>query len=277
MKQITSETRARSKRFARLSRVVKEAFADLRTSDVQVLASSLAFSTVLSIVPLLAVSLSVFKAYGGFEKVMAEIERLILHDVAGVAGHDVRHALRIAIDRIHSKALGAGGTIGLLFVSTKLFHDMETAVHRIWRQPSERPLWRSLLVYWSVMFVGPLALAAALGALGSKDVGMLSALPRRTIGLFLGWFAMFAICKWVPSRAVHWRPALWSSLVATGAFYVAQEAYATLTLRILNYNKIYGSLASIPIFLIWILILWHICLGAVAVCAVWQRAAEAPR
>jgi membrane protein len=275
MGQVSFKHRERRKRFQQLMRAVGGALERVRASDMQVLAASLAFATVVSIVPLLAVSLSVFKAYGGFDKVLGEIERLILQDLAGAAGVEVRRALRQAVERVHSSALGLGGIVGLLFASTKLFHDMETAVHRVWGIPKVRPFWRSFLFYWLIIFSGPVALAVALGAIGSVDVGLLSSLPRRWIALVIGWIAIFAICKWVPSRPVSSGPAFWSACVGSATFYGAQELYAFATTQILNYNKIYGSLASIPIFLVWVSIVWQICLGTVALCASWQLRLDA--
>lgn len=277
MKSVSIQKLDPRKGFSRVVQAVTEAIDRVRQSEMQLLASSLAFATVVSIVPLLAVSLSVFKAYGGFDKMLGEIERLVIQNLAGAAGVEVRRALRAAIERVHSGALGLGGMAGLVITSTKLFHDMDAAIHRVWGLRKGRPLLRRLLVYWAIMFAGPVGLAATLGLVGSIDIELVSAFPKRSLGLGLGWFALFAVCKWVPARVVDTRPALWSSIGGAVAFMAAQEVYSTLTKQILSYNKVYGSLASIPIFLLWILILWQICLGTVAFCAAWQMRRDAER
>ena len=276
MGQVSNGKPVVGKRISAIARAVTDAVRQVRRGDMPILASSLAFGTVLSLVPLLAVSLSVFKAFGGLEKMFDGIERLLLQEFAGGSGGtEVRRALRSSIERVHSGALGVGGVAGLLYTSTKLFSNMDTAVHRMWGMDRARPLWRSLLLYWMLMFAGPIALAAALGLIGSFDVDLYRTLPRETIAVAVAWGAFFALCKWVPSRAVQLRPAFWSACAGAFAFFVVQEFYSYLTRQILNYNKVYGSLAAIPIFLLWILILWQVSLATVALCASWQLRLDA--
>lgn len=266
----------RFRAFLRLSqRVALQTLRDIKKSDVQILASSLAFATVISIVPLLAVSLSVFKFYGGFESLIKKIEPFLLQHLVAGSGTDVSQALQKAITRVHSKTLGFGGAIGLMFASTKLFHDMETAVHRIWQTKPKRSIFVRVLVYWGIMFLGPLALAVALGVWTSKDLGLMLYLPRRTFSTALVWIGLFCIYKFVPNTRVDFRPAFWSSFLAAMSMLIAQETYAEITKNILRYNKVYGSLASIPIFLLWVLVLWWICLGGIAFCASMQNQMEA--
>ena len=271
MKIITLRTRA----FFRLAgRSLRHTSQDMLSSDIQILASSLAFATVISIVPLLAVSLSVFQFYGGFESLIKRIEPLLLQHLVTGSGGDVSRAIQLAITRVHSGTLGFGGAVGLLFASTKLFHDMETAVHRIWKSKPQRSIFIRVLVYWGIMFIGPLALAAAVGLWSSKDLGLTNVFPRSTFGFGLSFVALFCIYKFVPSRKVDFRWAFWSSLFAGVCMLAAQETYASITRHILRYNKVYGSLASIPIFLLWILVLWWICLIGVALCASLQKHAD---
>lgn len=250
----------------------RDVLKDMRESDIQLLASSLAFATVISIVPLLAVSLSVFHAYGGFDVLFRQIEPFILQNiVSGSGASEVSGALQSAIRRIHSGTLGVGGVIFLLVASTKLFHDMEMAVQRIWNLKTKRSLWKRLTVYWLTMFLGPLALAAALGALSSKNVLSGGIISRRLLTVMFEFLAFFAIYKLVPNTVVKIRYAFLSAVTATACVIGAQNIYTTITRKILSYNKVYGSLASVPIFLIWILVLWWICLAGVALTASLQN------
>lgn len=244
--------------------VVKDTIALLGSTEMDLVASSLAFATVMSIVPLLAISLSVFQAYGGFEPLMARIEPFLLENLVAGAGADTRDAIHHAILRVHSRTLGLGGAAGLLVTSTRLFLDIETAVQRIWGLKKKRPLWLRLLIYWTIIFAGPLLLAVALGVLGSKSFFLVQIFPKGTVGFLFSFAGLFAIYKFVPACKVNVRAAGWSALLAAGAVLGAQASYALLTKRILGYNKIYGSLAAVPIFLFWILLLWWLCLGGVA-------------
>jgi membrane protein len=243
----------------------------LREADVQILAGSLAFATVMSLVPLLAVGLAVFSAFRGFEPLMNKLEPFLLRNLVDASGANFAHEIRAAIARVHAGALGIGGVGGLLITSTKIFRDMETAVQRVWRLKSRHSLARRLAIAWALIFIAPVILAVALVTLTSRDLGLIQLLPRGTITDLLEFISLVILYKLVPSCRVHWRSAFISGLVATIALILAHMFYAQLTIHTLRYNKIYGSVASIPIFLLWLLVLWWIVLIGVGLCAVIER------
>lgn len=239
----------------------------MRDADIQLLASSLAFGTVISLVPLLAVSLSVLNALDGFESLLKKIEPFILKNFVESSGVQISVGIRKAVGRIHSGTLGLTAAIGLVLASTKIFHDMETAVQRVWKIKRGRSVLRRLSIYWIVIFTAPLVLAATLALLGSRDLGLKGTVSNDTIALGFVVLSLAFIYKFVPACPVRWKSALMSAVVASSVIVVAKDSYAGLTKNILRYNKIYGSLASVPIFLLWVLLLWWICLAGAALCA----------
>ena len=263
--------------FARLRRIIAGTWRQMQRSDAQLLAGSLAFSSVMSLVPLLAVSLSVFKAYGGFEPLLERIEPFIIDNLVEESGEEVSAAIHAAIERVHSGALGVGGAVALLLAATKLLHDMDTAIQRVWNVKVARPLLHRLLVYWAVIFFGPILLAVALGLLGSKGLFLIDRIPHHAIAVFISLSAFTFIYKVIPAVKVNWRPAFFSAAVATVAVTIVQSFYSKITGEVLSYSKIYGSLASVPIFLLWILILWWICLGCAALGATLQQERDLKR
>jgi membrane protein len=254
--------------FRTLSKVIWKTVHQMHAADAQILAGSLAFTTVISLVPLLAVSMSVFMAYGGLESLLQKVEPFILQNFVEASGAEFSRALRRAIQQVHSGALGFWGVVGLLVASTKLFHDMERAVERVWQNKTRRSFVRRIVVYWLVMFLAPLAMAGALGLFGSKDLDLLWHIPKRTIALVFTFVAFATIYKFVPSRIVHFRSALISAAVATAGVGVLQEFYARIMKHLILFSKVYGSLAGVPLFLLWILSLWWIGLAGVALSAV---------
>ncbi len=259
------------RQLVRLKTTIQQTYQQINTSDVSTIAGSLAFSTAVSLVPLLAVSLSVFTYFGGLDSLLHKIEPFILHNLVDASGAELSKTIRRAIERVHSRTLGIGGGLGLLVASTKIFYDMEKAVHRVWGLESDRKFYRQLLIYWVLMFLGPLAVAIVLGILGSKDLGLIGPYPRAIILVGFEFLALVSIYKFVPSIYVSWVSAFASGSVATFALAVAQSFYSTIMKTVFNTNKVYGSLASVPLFLIWILILWWICLTGVAYCAVLEK------
>jgi membrane protein len=255
----------------RLKTTIQQTYQQIHTSDVSTLAGSLAFSTAVSLVPLLAVSLGVFTYFGGLDSLLHKIQPFILQNLVDASGAELSKTIRRAIERVHSRTLGLGGALGLMVASTKIFYDMEKAVHRVWGLANDRRLWRQFLIYWLLMFLGPLALAIVLGVLGSKDLGLIGPLPRAIVLVSFEFIALVSIYKFVPSIPVSWMSSLASGSLATLALAIAQSFYSTIMKTVFNTNKIYGSLASVPLFLIWILILWWICLTGVAFCSVLEK------
>lgn len=258
-------------KFLQSLRLLRDVVRFMREADMQIMASSLAFATMISFVPLLAVSLSVFTAYGGLEPLLFKIEAFVLDNVVEATSAAFETAIRKSVARAHSGVLGFWGIAGLLLSSTKLFHDIETAVQRVWQIKDHHFFAPKLLVYWLLMFAGPLLVAAALGVVGSKDVGLLEVLPHGLIALAFAFIGLFCVYKWVPACRVKTSAALISALTAAVSMGIAKSFYATVMVQMLRYSRLYGSLASVPIFLIWLFVLWWICLAGVALCAALQK------
>lgn len=243
----------------------------VQRADVELIAGSLSYTTVLSMVPLLAVSLSVFQWLGGLEGLLKQVEPFILQNLAESSGVELSRHLSRAIRRVHSGALGVGGVVGVFLASTKLFTDMERAIHRVWLLERRRALWKRLTVYWAVMFTAPLVLAATLGVMGTKGIGFLKSVPHQSITAAFALVGLFAIYKWVPARKVELRPALASALLATGGLALAQEFYSSIMRGLFRFSKVYGSLAGVPLFLMWVFVFWWIILMGATLTALLQE------
>lgn len=252
-------------------KTLRATYARINQADLPLVAGSLSYMTVLTLVPLLAVSLSVFHWLGGLDEMMKQIEPFLIKNLIESSGAEVSRYLSRAIRRVHSGAIGVGGVVGLFFASTKLFHDMERAVQRVWITTKRRALWKSLLVYWLVMFAGPLLVAALLGVIGRQTIGRGPLVPLEVVAASLAFLALFSIYKWVPSRKVEFRPAFAAALLATAALALTQEFYSSVMRGLFRFSKLYGSLAGLPLFLIWVLLLWWIVLLGAALTAILQE------
>lgn len=255
----------------KMMRVLIDTWVRMRHVDMSILASSLAFSVVISLVPLLAVSLSVFKAYGGLDVLMQQIEPFIIENFVEASGAQASRFIRASLMRIETGALGVLGVFGLFLSSTKVFLDVEVSVRRVWNERGNRFQWKRLVVYWVVMFLGPLAIAVLLGLIGSKGLDLVKILPKKSIVVACVFFASLCINKFIPSAKVGWRPAVIAAGFTAVGIGLAQQFYAQITTGILRYNTIYGSLASIPVFLLWVFILCQISLAGVCLCATLER------
>jgi membrane protein len=253
------------------ARLLRDFVRHMRTTEFGLLTASLSFSTVLALVPLLAVCLSVFHWHGGLQKLLDKFEPYVLENLAQGAGQQVSRSIRGALERIHSGALGMGGGLALLFISTKLFHDIEEAVQRIFLTKTQRPWVVRLSLYWLVMFLGPLLVAFIVGMNRSKEAGFWRSLSLQHITFGFVLLSLAAIYKFVPTIRLRWLAVLPSAVLASSLMAVTQVFFRALSKEMLTLNKIYGGLAAIPLFLIWIQLLWYVFLAGAGLTYVLQQ------
>lgn len=251
--------------------VLKDTLKQIREAQLPQAASSLSYTTILSIIPLLAVSFSIFQAFGGLDKLYGILEPFILEHLAEGSSEQTIATLRTLIGNVRASTIGITGFVGLVFTSMAMRSSVERAVNQVWRTPISRKLFSRITSYWFFITLGPLSVSMVIGFLGSEGLGKIGWLPS-AVGVFLGLFAgFFAFYKWVPHRHVHVAPASIAALMTTMVFLIARASYGIYTSRFVSYNKLYGSLAAIPILLVWIYICWLVVLGGAALSATIQR------
>lgn len=242
-----------------------------RECQLLTVASSLAYTTLLSLIPLLAVSFAIFQAFGGLDRLFSTVEPFILANLAEGSGEEVAAHLRKFIDNAHAGAIGAGGFVALLGTSVSLLFSIEKAINRIWKAPIERSWFQRIASYWFFITLGPLALAVAIGVVTSEALPIQKILPSGSGMLLLSTAGFLWLFKVVPNRTVLWRPALISALFTSIGFNLARASYQIYTQKLVSYNRIYGSLGAVPILLLWIYVVWVIVLGGVVLTTVFQK------
>ena len=236
------------------------------------LASALTYSTLLSLVPLLALMFSILKGLG----VQNRLEPLLLERLSAGSEEVVSQIIGY-IDRTDVKALGALGLFGLLATAISVIGNIELALSRIWGVQRTRSLGRKFSDYLSVLLTCPILFAAALGATSSiQHVGLVQTileLPGVSyLVLFLAilspyllmWIALTFIYSYLPNTTVRLRSALFGGVIAGTLWQFAQWGYIHFQVGVAKYNAIYGAFAQLPIFLVWLYLGWNIVLlGAV--------------
>lgn len=257
-----------------LPRIIKDVIDQFQEAQLLTVASSLAYTTILSIIPLLAVSFAIFQAFGGVEKIYQVLEPIILSNLAHGVSDDAIDTIHKFINNTHAGALGIGGLIGLIFTSMSLLFSAEKAIHTVWQTKITRSIFQRIASYWLFITLGPLGLAIAVGIATSSNFPLSKLFPSGT-GLFLiavGIF--FSVYKWAPQARVKWQFALISAFFTAVLWNLARLGYTIYTDHVVTYSKIYGSLGAIPILLLWIYILWVIILTGVALTAALQKRAH---
>jgi membrane protein len=255
-------------------------FADIRKRflEAQVLltASSLAYTTILSIIPLLAVSFALFKTLGGLDQLYDTLEPLIVSNLAAGTSADVIAQIQSFINNTHANTVGLTGFIGLLITSVSMLYSIEDAFNRIWKVQRDRSLTRKAVIYAFFIILGPLALAIALGLVTSKYLPLSTLLPDGVSGFLLAIGAFTLIYKLVPNLPVLWEYAATAGTFTAICWVIARWGYEIYATRFISYHRIYGGLAAVPILLLWIYIIWVIVLTGAALSAALQQTAPGP-
>jgi membrane protein len=246
--------------------------ARFRDDRLGLTASSLTFTTLISLVPLLTVMLAVFTAFPMFSAFQAGLEKYFLQSL--VPPNIAKPVLgTLTMFATKASRLGAFGLIALGFTAMALMLTIDRTLNAIWRVKKPRPIGQRVLLYWAAVTLGPLILGASL-TLMSYAISASSGMVKQMSGgmsfslsiaefLVLGG-AMSALYHYVPHAPVAWRHALAGGLFVSTGFEVARRSLGWYLTHMTSYSSIYGAFATVPIFLLWIYLGWVIVLlGAV--------------
>ncbi|MQR01681.1 YihY family inner membrane protein [Glaciimonas soli] len=251
-------------------------FAGRRLSEEHLtqVAGSLTFTTTLALVPILTIALAIFTAIPLFSTFRASLEAYFLHNLMP---KEIAKTILDNLNQFASKSarLSAVGGVALIVTTGMTMSTIDQVFNRIWRVKAQRPLIQRVLVYWAIVTLGPLLIGVS--------ISVTSYLTHATNGVVMSWLgawfytlvslslttaAYTMLYMAVPNQVVNWRDAVWGGLLAGIAFEIAKRLFAAYILKFPTYTVIYGALAALPIFLLWMYMLWLITLiGAVVVAA----------
>ena len=234
-------------------------------------AGSLAYTSLLSMVPLLTVVLAIASAFPVFSNVIDRLQTFLLDNVLPDApGLD---AVTEQIDSFTRNAgrLTAIGIIGFMVTAVMLMLTIDHALNRIFRVQRRRSLMRNVFIYGAVLTLGPVLIGVSLsltmglaGLLGLETLDVMARELLRDVPFLFTCVALALLYGVVPACRVELRHAVIGGIVAGIGFEVAKRAFAFYLQQVPTYALIYGAFATIPIFLVWLYVSWVIVLaGAV--------------
>lgn len=247
-------------------------------NDIRFAASGLAFSTLLSIIPFLIIVLAIFQSIGGLEEFYPKIESVMLNYLKEATGSTVTKYIKNSLQNVKPSTLGISGALLLLFASLGLIRNIDYAFNKIWKLKISKPIYKRIWLHWIILLAAPFTLAIFTGL---KSITFFSktgqALEHHF--LFSVWTAglLFILYITIPDTKVKFTPAAISAALAGIALSLVQNSFLWLSLRLFKNNKIYGSLVSFPIFLVWLLVIWYVVLTGVALCAYLQNIKASPK
>jgi membrane protein len=262
-------------------RILRVVIVAVRASQDRLLnlhAMGLVYSTLLSLVPFLAVAFSVLKAFGAHYR----LEPLIARMLAPLGPQAAELSERVVefVSRVNVGVLGALGVAGLFYTALSLIEKIEDALNHIWKVRRSRGLRRKFSDYLSVLLVGPVLVFAAFAIIASLRSfwlvqRVLQITRLETVTVFVAGHAMpFALLaaaftflyRFLPYTRVRLGAAAVGGFTAAALWQLAGVAFAALVAGSASYAAIYSSFAVLIVSLIWLQLAWLIVLigGTVA-------------
>ncbi len=249
---------------------IRDFFKDLFDDRLGHYASSLSWSTLFSMIPLLVIMLSIFTSMPIFEKVYSKIEKLIFSNLMPTDSKVVMSYINQFIES--TDKLGLLGAAYVIFAVFMFFKNYDYIVNDIFGVPT-RGLWSALRTYFKLLLIIPLMIGLSF----YLSTMIQSYLDKHTFTSFIHlysiipylivWMMFYIAYQISPNTEVDVSAAMISSFIASLIWYLSKSAFVFYVVHNKTYTSIYGSISTLLFFFLWIYISWAIFIHGLKFCA----------
>lgn len=245
-----------------------------RNDTIFRVAASLSYTSLIAIVPLFAIGLSVFSAFPAFENIRGQLQEMLIQNLAPTLGSEVSSYFADFLKA--SAGLTTLGVISIVITSILLLSTIENSFNFIFRVSRPRQITTKIMLYWTVITLGPLLLGAAfsirsyffaLPGLSEESINT-NIFLSTMLPTLMTIIVLMIIYIFVPNKKVRFWNAAAGALSAMVLFAILRKCFGVTVQASAAYQTLYGALAIIPIFLIWMYSAWSVVIfGAVVTAA----------
>jgi membrane protein len=235
-------------------------------------ASALTYSSLLALVPIATIAFSILSAFPAFGLIKGAAQTWLVEMLVPEVGHTVLNYLEGFSQ--NTGRLTAFSIVGLVVSSVLLLATIEDAFNGIWRVKEQRAWAVRIVTFWAILTLTPILVVASFSLtinFFTSHGGFGQQLWSPFIGfvpLVLQFIGFTLLYQLIPNRSVRWNDAVIGGAIAAVAFDLSKRLFAWYLREFPAYETIYGALATIPIFLLWLYLAWSIVLiGAVIAAA----------
>ena len=256
---------------------IRDFFTDLFDDKLGHYASSLSWSTLFSIIPLLAIMLAIFTTLPLFDTVYSKIETLIFSNLMPTDSKEVMGYINTFI--ANSDKLGVMGGFYVLFAAIMFFKNYDYIVNDIFNVPT-RTVWSAVKTYLLLILIIP----AMMGGSFYVSSFIQSYLDKNSITsaihiytflpYFIVWMMFYTAYQLSANTRIDIRAAMISSFIASLIWYLSKSAFIFYVIHNKTYASIYGSISTLLFFFLWIYISWAIFIHGLKFCDLLNRDEE---
>lgn len=230
--------------------------------------ASLSFTTLLSLVPMVALVLAIVSALPAYFAFLENADRLLVNNLLPPGSAGLISARVMQFSRRAAEVSWLGVTF-LVVTAVLLLNTIERAFNHVWRVREPRQVWRRIVLYCVVIAIWPVLIGSLVAGVSygvTSSLGLIGELPwlrAKMLRLFsIGLLAVFFSWLYyaVPNASVRWRDAGIAGLAAALGFVFLQNAFELYLTYFPAYRAIYGAFAVVPIFLLWVYLSWGLVL-----------------
>ncbi len=277
--------------------LVRHGWRQLSQDRAPQMAAALAYRTLFSLIPVLVLGTILIRALGGFDDLRARLEQFFISmqldqyamqppAEAEQASEGIQSLsdwllqMISQVEKIDLRVIGWIGTAVLIYSGVGLMVTIENSFNLVCRAPEGRAWSRRLPIYWTVLTLGPTAIALTM-YLSSKfnalieqhDEGWLFFLKILPLmwTLLVSWLVMLVLYKWVPNTYVAMRPAMIGAAVSVVIIEIGKRSMGAYLTNAMSVKQLYGSLGLVPLFMFWVYLMWLVVLFGLEVTSTLQK------
>jgi len=247
-------------------------------------AQALTYATMLSLVPALAVVFAILKGFGATAGITDRLQGFLIGNISSTPQLQQKLGgyIETFVGNVDAGHIGIPSIIILIWSVLMLLGHIEASFNDVFGIREQRPLATRLLTYWAVLTFGPLLLVASFAltawfqtsrmATFSAGLGGISGFFFSALPLLVTWVGFTAMYLFVPNTRVRLGPAFFAAVVAGSAWNLAKAGYAFYASNAITLQNIYGSLAVIPLFIVWLYASWLLVLFGAQLAFAFQNA-----
>jgi len=241
----------------------------LKDTELAHYASSLSFHTILSLIPILLITFSIFTKMPSFQNYYEKVQSFIFNSLIPTQQELLTGHLNQFME--NTLNMGALGLLFVLYISVMFFLDYEKIVSKIFEVPT-RSFWEAIATYWTMLTLMPLGLAISFYTSSlAHDVlqqnTITSSIDLFQFSPYLVIWALYLVMYTISAKVkIHLKSALISSFIASLIWYVSKNLFIYYVAYNQTYLSIYGSFSILLFFFLWIYFSWFIYLYGLKLC-----------